>query len=69
MVAEFGWGNFGGLAVLRYPKNMARFPEVPSSILPDETGEMTSGKTHHRDIYLWAEGPWHRQTEAHSEAA
>lgn len=54
---------------MRYPKNMARFPEVPSSILPDETGEMTSGKTHHRDIYLWAEGPWHRQTEAHSEAA
>lgn len=69
MVAQFGWGNFRGLAVLRYPKNMARFPKVPSSSLPDETGEMAFGKTHHWAIHLWVEGHWHRQTEVHNEEA
>lgn len=59
-MAEFGWGSsLGGPAVLRYPKNIARLPEVLPSILPDETGKMTLGKKppnqNHRTCLLWGQ--------------
>lgn len=45
-----------------------KYPKIPRRTTFLKTGKMTLEKTHHRAIYLWAEGHEHRQIEVHNEA-